>query len=187
MRDAQEYSLRGTCLFQGGWAQKPVTGAVLYSGGLNMSRPIANVEMKAIIEEGTGWRWHKLHVHVLGCSCMRRETCVKKSEVNNWPKNPCGYWKLPMILNGNFPIPQNCPIIGAFSSRPSWTASQSYGQCSAPDPISFIGQVIRFSHLLSSQQKRKRNGNLLKSRKGEKSLKDSGERLVATIYNSFLC
>lgn len=54
---------------------------------------------------------------------------------------------LPIILNGNFPSPQNFPIKGEFSSRPSYTANQSYGQCSLPDPIALIGHVIIFSHL----------------------------------------
>lgn len=55
---------------------------------------------------------------------------------------------LPIMLNGNLPTPQNLPMSGAWSSRPSYTANQSYGQCSAPDPISRIGQVMMFSHLL---------------------------------------
>lgn len=58
------------------------------------------------------------------------------------------------MLNGNFPIPQNFPINGAFSSRPSCIASQSYGQWKSPDPISFMGHVMRFSHLRAMREKK---------------------------------
>lgn len=51
------------------------------------------------------------------------------------------------MLYGNLPTPQNLPISGACSSRPSNTESQSYGQCSEPEPISRIGHIIIFSHL----------------------------------------
>lgn len=59
------------------------------------------------------------------------------------------------MLYGNLPTPQNLPINGACSSRPSYTESQSYGQCSEPEPISRIGHIIIFSHLTAKQKRKK--------------------------------
>lgn len=61
----------------------------------------------------------------------------------------------PIMLNGNLPSPQNLPISGECSSRPSQTASQSQGQCSLPEPIGRMGQVMTFSHLQRKKEKEK--------------------------------
>lgn len=100
------------------------------------------------------WNESPCWVRAQLATTQTRRTCAgmflyaQKRKINDTERVRNGNWKLPMMLNGNFPMPQNCPIMGAFSSRPSWMASQSKGQCSAPDPISFIGQEMRFSHLL---------------------------------------
>lgn len=63
--DAQEYALAGAAVLQRIGAEQPVADAVLDARRLHMAWPVANIEMKARIEQRPRRRRNKLHVHVL--------------------------------------------------------------------------------------------------------------------------
>lgn len=77
--DAEEDALAGAAVLQRIGAEQPVADAVLDAGGLHMPWPIANIEMKARIQQRTRRRCNKLHVHVL------RGACGGEWPIGKWP------------------------------------------------------------------------------------------------------
>lgn len=73
MSNTQKYALTGAAILQRVGAEQPIANAMLDARRLDVTGPIADIEMETSVEQRT-CRWgDELHVHVLRGACAEKE------------------------------------------------------------------------------------------------------------------